>query len=361
MRKKLTSILSGLLLGWLTLPSIAQQPAIPEPKPLPAPQPAEGPPPTIKNSIMPEVGNPIIVDAVGSGCCDQQRGFWSGTWASGIGAYYLVPFFSGNPSYFTQSTAGGKTTTSQHNFGYEDGGAPTAFLSYTLDSGLGIRGNYFSFHSSNAQTATGFNPGTSLFDSSGNFLSTPSKGALATADSELGLMVIDLEITQKWVFGCWWLQAGGGARYAHINQSYSLALADKVGGNALSTDNHDFNGFGPTISFEVHRKLFDSDFGIYSSVRGTLLFGSTSENLQVNSTVFTFASGTSNNTVLPVGEFEMGGEWDHCFGRIRVFGQLGVAGQIWGNAGNASSGNLGLNSPASFGFIGGVGRVGVAF
>ena len=85
--------------------------------------------------------------------------------------------------------------------------------------------------------------------------------------------------------------------------------------------------------------------------------------------VATSGSGSATG-IVPVGEMELGAEWSHAvWGRIHVFGQLGVFGQFWGGAGNSSEGtglapgNLGTqsSSQANFGFIGGVGRLGFSF
>jgi len=113
------------------------------------------------------------------------------------------------------------------------------------------------------------------------------------------------------------------------------------------------------------------------SARGSLLFGSGSQfgsatapdliNGGVN------AVGTNSQTsVMPVGEIELGSEVFYNWGRFRLFGQVGVVGQAWWGAGNASQGlNLAASTPTfptttgqgnnTLGFIGGVARVGLSF
>ena len=383
MRKKLTGILGALALGWFSLPASAQVPppqvmpaAQQIPQPIQGNQPQESPPPTT-NGVFPAVVVPGPVPQSGEACCnnnniannDQHHSFWSGTWSVGGGAYYLFPFFSSNPAYFTTTTPGGRTTNSQHDFNNQGNGAPLAFLSYTFENGIGIQGRWFRYEGSTS-TSGNLDGNTGISDGSGNSLGTPGAGSHIDVNSQLKLNVIDLELTQKWVFGCWWLQATGGVRYAYIYEGYQMNVTDPVNGNASSSSSHTFNGFGPTISFEVHRRLWDSAFGVYGSARGSLLFGTLSENFQITSPLVANAAGSNNSTsIIPVGEVEMGGEWSHCWGRVRIFGQLGVVGQIWGNAGNASTGgtlatgSLGnqSTSAANFGFIGGVGRLGIDF
>ena len=188
------------------------------------------------------------------------------------------------------------------------------------------------------------------------------------------MYVIDVEITQRWVFGStWWMQLGGGLRYAHVNQTYSLSVADAVNGNSSSNASDGFTGYGPTVSFEFHRRVWDTDFGslgLYSTLRGSLLFTTSHDNYSVvssNALVTPISASGGSNTLVPIGEAELGGEWIYCWGRFKFSGQLGVTGQFWGGGGNASQGaNLNnpgnqSNAPANFGFIGGVGRVGVSF
>ena len=160
--------------------------------------------------------------------------------------------------------------------------------------------------------------------------------------------------------------------YVHMSQSYTLNVNDPVNGTFFSNGSHDFNGFGPTVAFEGHYRFGNSDFGLYGSTRGTLLFGSNAQNYFATTPMTSLAGSSSAAGILPVGELEIGGEWSHCWGRFRLSAQLGVIGQIWFNGGNAAqSANLSgaggtnfggqINSPGNFGFFGGVGRVGVSF
>jgi hypothetical protein len=385
MRKKLTCILSALVLSWLSLPAWAQIQPMPDPTqaPFPTPieagKPAETPPPTVNGAgIAPtEIMPPVNVDSCPAANCGEQPqrpSYWAGVFAGGGGGAYLFPYFSSNPAFFTSSTPGGHTVNGQNNFSTTGNGAPTAFASYTLTSGLGIQSNWLSFHGNNSTSAT-LDGATSLSDAGGNALSTPSKGSVASANSELNILMVNLEITQKWVFGnCLWLRIGGGVEYAHVDQNYQLSVLDKVNGNSLVNANHGYTGWGPTVSFEIHRGLFDTEFGrfgVYGTARGSLLFGTQDQNYQVtsaNPAVAQTLGSTNSSFIVPVGELELGGEWSYSWGRCKVFGQIGVTGQIWGGGGNASSGaSLGgnfanqSNSPASFGLIGGIGRVGVEF
>ena len=247
-------------------------------------KPAETPPPSISIGVMPDVLNPPKLDLTADG---QQpaRSWWStGTLYGGAGGAYLVPYFSSNPAFFTTGTSGGRTVNTQQNFGTHGDGAATVFLGYTLDSGLGIQGNWLSFfNGTNSHSAT-LDGTTSLFDAGGNSLGTPSKGSSANATSELNILMFNFEITQKWVFGdCLWLRLGGGVAYAHFDQNYQLHVSDIVNGSSAVNAGHGFTGWGPTVSFEIHRRLFDSGFGLYGTARGSLLFGWADQNYQLTS------------------------------------------------------------------------------
>ena len=213
-----------------------------------------------------------------------------------------------------------------------------------LDSGLGIRGNWLNFHAGTNRRATlRLDGATSLNDAGGTSIGTPSAGSTANTSSSMDLTVVDLEITQKWVCGCWWLQVGGGARYASLRQTCNLSVVDAVNGNSSSAAEHAFTGFGPTISFEAHRKIFESNdygvFGLYGTARGSLLFGSTTQNYTLttaNPFVAAAAASSTSTGIMPVGEMELGAEWSKNWSRARLRPGRAI-GQFWGNAGTASS------------------------
>ena len=91
---------------------------------------------------------------------------------------------------------------------------------------------------------------------------------MAAAGSNMTLSVYDLEATRVFTLDRWSFLAAGGLRYAHLNQNFSVSLADAGVNVGTETASHNFNGFGPTLALEARRQLGDTDFGLYGTARG---------------------------------------------------------------------------------------------
>jgi hypothetical protein len=302
------------------------------------------------------------------GGLDQPTPF-AGAWSGGGGIYWMMPYFSSNPAYFAKAG----TVTTQQNYDSHMSVAPTGFISYYFTPDWGVKFRWWQIDSN--ASANGTTGGAIITDPSGTGPGVATaKGATISANSNLYVSMYNLEIAHKWSFGCnnhSWVEVSGGVAYVHMSQSYGLNVADPAGAGSLtSIGSHDFNGWGPTIAFEGHYRLGDSDFGVYGSARGSLLFGSNAQNYFASSGAGMISGSSSGSSILPVGEVELGGEWSHCFcNRFRLYAQVGVVGQIWINGGDAAQGaningtSVGsqISSPANFGFVGGVGRIGISF
>jgi len=305
------------------------------------------------------------------GCLESflpKCGF-GGTWVAGGGVYYMEAIYNNNRAFVADSGKAFSSTFASQNFNNNLQVAPLAFVGYSWDNGFGIRFRWFGFNQNQSAGTTIGSGNITVFDASGNNTIGFGKGTTIVANSHLYLSAYDLEATYNTTIGKWLLIGSAGARYAQINQAYSIASVDAAGvALAGSGSNHDFNGFGPTVSLEGHRQIGCSGFGVYASARASILFGSghlSSGSVTGPASDIGFTSSTasgSQTSVIPVGEMEIGGEWSKAWGRFRVFAQVGVIGQIWWGTGNAAEPTIfSSGSPSNLGFIGGVARAGIAF
>ncbi len=337
---------------------------------------------------------------------------------AGAGAYYVQPHFENNPAFtigFTDRITDLAGTflsintvvgARQQDFAWDYEVAPRAWVGLIGCDGFGFRARWFWFDHG-AQTEELTNDGSALitaadplgvntavgqaFNASfpaGIFSNVNSPGFLIQRlaqlgirddpdvlrfDSDLSLEVYDLEAIQE-ISNCrWTVLFSGGARYAHMAQSYDATrfnlFTRTLGVNTeIATDfaairsGHNFDGVGPTGAIEVRRLLGDSGLALYGNVRGAVLFGSGKHNAsavsQVTDALFDpagtpliqvevggFASAArARDDVMPVVEWEVGAEIGRKAGNGRLILGAGLVGQTWYGAGNASSenGNLGL-------------------
>jgi hypothetical protein len=293
-----------------------------------------------------------------------------------FGVYLVTPHFQGNPAFQTSVNAPGTPIFgSQRDFSYGMTLSPQATIGYESDSGLGVRGNWWRFDQRAEESTTvgqnGFVTAANPLALGGALATAP--GDVITANSHLRLDVIDLEITSRWEpTRCWSILVGGGVRYANISQDYSFnATSPGVGPTGQVDFNHTFSGVGPTLSFEARRNFGDSGFGLYSTGRGAILFGTVTQRADLSNVnaagVFALAASNdaSRSQVMPVVELEIGAEYRHAIGRAQLFVQSGFVGHAWFGAGNSSNtdssftGNT--NNNITLGFIGLAVRAGVKY
>ena len=370
MRNKLVPILSAFVVGFLGLPAWAQ----PLPDPTPLPNPTESPPPPITNTPAPSGsivmgggtanGGGVFTPILGTAdpCCGQQS-YWS---VSG-GLYLMRPYFSTNQAFtITKNPSSGVFSSRQVDFDQRVDAAPLASIGYTWASGFGIRGRWFQYE--------GNGKAGSDFDSTSyTFGQGPGPGVgpgTVNATSSLHLRVYDLEFTYTHGNERWSILYGAGVRYATMSQGYKADVVYTGLPETVSLlANRNFGGAGPTLSIEGRHQLWDSCFALYGSARGSILFGTASQNASYNDNSddgsYSSSATNSSTSVLGIGEIELGAEWARTCGRFRLFAQIGVVGQIWLGGGNASQsfllGDFGLGSTNNFGLLGGVFRAGVNF
>jgi hypothetical protein len=304
------------------------------------------------------------------GCAAPGGGF-----SAGVGIYVLRPFFSNNPATTTTGSSfssGGPpfvstSAATTRDFRYDYTVSPRLWLGYSGASGLGARLSWWRFDQTAQADTFHQNPDFAHFttiQAGGLSSSPPGFGNITdflAVKNRLFLDVWDFDLTQRWQGQNGWLLGGGGVRYLHISQSYNASLTQTASpfgsnfGGAFHASNN-FDGAGPTLFLEGHRRVGGSGLGVYASARGAVLFGSghqTSLTLnQFSGTGFSFSSVSiiqgSHDPVLPVVEGELGVEWSRQRGNYNPFLRLGVVGMNYFNVGSATAAGT-----STFGTFGG--------
>lgn len=308
-------------------------------------------------------------------------------WTAGTGLYVVQPYFQNNPAYtiFTQQTL--DTTLDARNprtltlsetarrvdVRHTMSAAPLVWLGYENDDGLGVRIRAWGFQQGTSQTAVlppfagAFNVSTAngqtVIVASG-LLNTVSSatplglqafgdtlsiryGAETTAftvTTKLALCVIDLEATERFRSDDWGFLFSGGVRYANLEQSYNAYDAQSGSPFELRTlqSNYRFQGAGPTAAFEVRRALGGSGVSAYGLCRGSIVFGEAKQDAAFfgaqlrNDDPNPQSASEARSRGIPMLDFETGVEYRRPIGGTSLFGQLGLVGQQWFNAGSSS-------------------------
>ena len=283
-----------------------------------------------------------------------------GAWTIYGGVYLLQPVFQTNPAFVVSS--GGGNFTRQVDFGNHLDVAPNIWLGYVSERGWGVRARWFQFDQ-NSSTTFAAAPGETITGMSPLALgNVPVNGAIA-ASSHLAVNVFDLQATCTYETPRWTHLLGVGVRYTSMSQDYQAGIISAAN-NIILASSHDLNGAGPCFSLETKYRLAETGFFLYGQIYGSVVFGQASESSSViNNGVLQQFTGNPNS-VLPVGELEIGAEYQKNVGRAKVFLQAGFNGQIWWGGGNAS--NLDAGGPSSathnnFGFLGIALRGGVRY
>lgn len=307
--------------------------------------------------------------------------------SAGAGVYLMQAFFQNNPAYtvFSQQTfdttlnpmdpntqtlaESARRVEVKHNLV----AAPIVWLGYENDDGFGARIRAWGFQEGTSQTAV-LPPfdgpyrisqanGQTVIVASGNLNTISSAAPLglqafgdtlsiqhgpeATAfnvTTKLAMYVGDLELTQRLHGQKWTFLFSGGVRYANIDQTYNAYDAQSTGPAELRTliSAYRFQGVGPTLALEMRRPIADCGLGIYGLCRGSMVFGGAEQTaaffgqeLRNDDPNPQYASQNRNRGI-PIVDFELGTEFRRPLGCTSAFGQIGVVGQQWFNAGSAS-------------------------
>jgi hypothetical protein len=208
------------------------------------------------------------------GCAIEQRLLQqecgSGGLFGSIEVTFLKPYLSGAQTSFGFATGQLLDTTTKSDVRY--------ILGYRTDSGLGIRGRYWSFDH-NYEYAPPF------------------------AGSHLGIRldVADLEVTTEQLLRRWNLGLSGGVRYGKL--TYSNAGVTIFGPGTVT-----FEGVGPTVSLDARRGLGNTGLSFFGNVRGSVMVGSVR-----NGSILPFLPrGTIEQEVMTTFENQLGVAWNHC-------------------------------------------------
>jgi hypothetical protein len=366
--------LSTLALGWLSSVAPAAEPG---PAPVPVPAPA--------HAVPVNGAKPVVVTHGGDyksycdqGCCEESCGGHGGRFIGGVGFYYIRPHFDNNIAFVDASLNIHEVfdpsltvaTTRRHvDFDWDEEFAPRAWIGYVNCDGLGVRGRWWRFDEEVSAHPTPF-LATSTFDEvegtlliAGSVSATPLGIGLHLPDqieSDLELDVYDIEAIKEVNNCAWSFLFAAGIRYAELRQDYrAIRNAKTLVGTengvevplfdipaATLNSSHEFEGFGPTVAVEVRHAIGDSGLSLFTSGRGSLLYGEREHNVrlysldEVNDVLITAdGASDSDNDLITVLELELGAEYGLDMGGSRVVLQAALVGQTWIGAGNATRSN----------------------
>ena len=273
-------------------------------------------------------------------------------------APFVIPYPSGLTAgfeavlakpYFATNSAprfGGAQATLPEKWEFDM--APRAWLGYTLPGGMGGRFRYWQFdHRSVQQT-----------------LALP--GSEQQLQSRLALQTFDIEWTQRAQMGRLVFNVAAGLRYATIDHASHNQFTLITAPPFETSSSHfvqEFHGGGPTLAVEMWRP-FLSKFAFYGIARGSILFGNRFEQGLSNINDLNFDVQNRHESLLPIGELQLGTQWSEPIGRGVFFARTGIEAQVWGDAGNITAGSSvsgEVFTPSNLGFFGLTTAVGFAW
>jgi hypothetical protein len=244
------------------------------------------------------------------------------------------------------------------NFDFHGRVAPVVYAGYTFKNGLGFRASWFTFSDSNPGP-TGVGAIATTPTAGFQSLSATGPGSVVQTAAALGVTAIDFEAIKylNYSNSSYWIS--GGVRYAHVGQQYGASLAGApvlanlaLPSTGLLTDGHNFNGVGPTLAAQARYAFpFARNVGVYGRARGSMLIGQQHNEIQSVLNGVTGASFSSVNQVVPVGELEVGLDWNMPYRSYGFFVQGGFVVQSWFGVGNSANSNvISLGAPNTSAF-----------
>jgi hypothetical protein len=196
---------------------------------------------------------------------------------------------------------------------------------------------------------------------------TTGDGGFANVDvavqGQLHVLTWDFEATKEARICGFNVTFSGGLRYLHISQNYGVAMtSDDATGltKEFLISGHNLNGWGPTFAIDARAPLCGG-FSAYGEFRSSLIFAKGKQsaaqfgvNDLLGETVITFQKAyQERDTVIPIGELEVGGEYACSMGNSELFARAGLVGQAYFGACNSSrSGNSANELNSNLGLIG---------
>jgi hypothetical protein len=264
-----------------------------------------------------------------------------------VGFYWIRPQWDDNMAYgdFTLTNNATAGTNSIASFNYDFSFSPRVTASYVLPVGLGFRARYWQFNQGKRLTGIDSSDNTTLYTSEPLGLGLVSQGGLTadsvmTLNSGLKLYAMDFEVTKDLQFGNLKILYWGGMRYAHIAQDYDVVDALTGGGSQTLSSGHNLNGFGPTVGIEDRYAIGTTGLSFFGNIRGSLLAGNGKQVVsRVSEPLGNFTASDSRNDLLPIGDLEVGGEYQFTVGSATCYIQLALVCQAWLGAANSSRSN----------------------
>jgi hypothetical protein len=275
------------------------------------------------------------------------------------GAYefgWLQPRFTENVSVVVSETSGDQAYAFEHPFQP----TPRVWVGIENAKRAGLRARYWNLSTKAPTQVTfalaGATPVSLTLEGGGGNLSrtaVANTGDAMTSKHRIRMRTIDFEGTQRLQFERTEMLASFGLRYARMEQRAHAVATD--GGGALTElvcQDLGFDGFGPTLSFEVVRCLRSGPvlgrLSFYATGRGSIVFGTLEQQI-----VLVTAGGATvaedqyeHESVLPIAELSGGLQL-----AVRPFGpglwavRAGYHAESWFNAGGPveTQSNIGLH------------------
>lgn len=271
----------------------------------------------------------------------------NGEFRGQVGFYWIRPQWDDNLAYgnFNLNDAGTGGTNHLESFNYDFSFSPRVTASYVLPVGLGFRARYWQFNQGKALTGIDGSDNTTLYTSEPLGLGLISQGdatttSVMTLNSGLKLYAMDFEVTKDLQFGNLKILYWGGMRYAHIAQDYDVVDALDGGASQTLASGHNLNGFGPTVGIEDRYAIGETGLSFFGNIRGSLLAGNGKQKVSRRSALLgDYDASDARNDLLPIGDLEVGGEFEFELGSARFYIQLALVCQAWLGAGNSSRSN----------------------
>jgi hypothetical protein len=300
-------------------------------------------------------------------------------WIGGASVLILAPTLQDNQAYAINSGLSPSRTASRDvvNFPSSVQAAPLIWLGWQFEADKGFRTRFFWFDALSTTPDLLFNPdqptvsdrslsappGLTSLPGQQQFLQPGSSVLFVggnTSDLSVSsytrLYVLDFEYTYQRTGRRFDSVLTAGGRYLGCDQSYS-AYAVATGIDSVSGDTkqetqsmsslRNFSGGGPTASWLGRMRLGDSRLAAYAGLRGSLLAGSETSQINFVDNDFNVTTGrleTSNGSVvadnafgvLPIGEIDMGIEYGGAFWDRLWFTRTGVVAQNYFGLGSAN-------------------------
>ncbi len=278
------------------------------------------------------------------------NGLVFGGYYFGYEAVIVKPFFTSNGAVNAQSITNPRNDRLiDFDWGLEYSTRYT--LGYSGGDGFGGRVRYWEFGEDADESAVASRNQMLTNEGINRGFVFANPGQRFVARQNLELDVLDAEGTFHRDNASHAFTASVGARFAEIDEELTTAAFAGTGAlTGLSVRDYNFRGVGPTVSLLGRKRLWTTNWAIFSSGRFSLLYGESQENSSGQDSLGSFSfEHNSYDRIVPVIELQSGVEWSRCcecFGGSTFFARAALEGQSWIDA--LPNGDLGFLG-ASFG------------